>query len=210
MANTKKKTTEKTESKETKTELVDTEKEMLKKQLEEMQKQMIEMKKAMADFNSKSVSASDATSKNRMVTIVALSDGLTILKGTRIHQLEPQFTSRTFSENEARVIVSNMPNAVAKGLIYIVDRWFIEEMGLEDIYHSLLDGDTLKNLLDKNAKEIVKIYKEANDAQKGIILDMIINKRMNNEMVDANVLQELGKISGKDLINIDTFDDEQE
>ena len=39
--------------------------------------------------------------------------------------------------------------------------------------------------------------------QKNVIIDMIVDKVLAGEKVDNNVLVELGRLSGKDLINIE-------
>ena len=43
--------------------------------------------------------------------------------------------------------------------------------------------------------------------QKEIIIDKIVNKKLNHENVDANILLELGKLSGKNLIDVENPDD---
>ena len=44
--------------------------------------------------------------------------------------------------------------------------------------------------------------------QKKIILDMVVDKKLNGEDVDANIVAQLSKACGKDLINIDALDEE--
>ena len=54
----------------------------------------------------------------------------------------------------------------------------------------------------------MEIYNNACNEQKKIILDMVVDKKLNGEDVDANIVAQLSKACGKDLINIDALDEE--
>ena len=53
-----------------------------------------------------------------------------------------------------------------------------------------------------------KVYKNASESQKRIIVDMVVEKQINNEQIDANILISLGKLCGMDLIGIEPLDKE--
>lgn len=144
--------------------------------------------------------------KRKMIKIVSLVAGSLVMQGSRIIIIDKQFDSVTVTENEARLIVSNMPNAARNGIFYIADSDFIEENNLEDAYQTILDDKQLKTLLSKNAKEVVDIYRNAPDAQKKIINDMIVDGRLMGVPIDANILMELGKLSGIDYLNIEEME----
>ena len=55
-----------------------------------------------------------------------------------------------------------------------------------------------------------EVYKNASDGQKRIILDMVSDKRLNGQPIDANILMELGKLSGVNFMDIDPLDDDKE
>ena len=101
-----------------------------------------------------------------------------------------------------------MPHAVANGELYIADHDFVEECELDYIYENLIDDVTLKNLLSKDARDICEVYKNASESQKRIIVDMVVEKQINNEQIDANILISLGKLCGMDLIGIEPLDKE--
>ena len=96
-----------------------------------------------------------------------------------------------------------MQNAIRSGLVYIADAQFVEENELEEAYRGLLDDKKFKTLLDNKSEYVIEVYKNASPSQQNIIIDMIVEKKTNGEDVDANVLLVLGKLSGKDLINIE-------
>ena len=102
-----------------------------------------------------------------------------------------------------------MPQSISNGFIYIADSDFVQECELEDVYDSLLSDEQLKNLLNKNYSDVCEIYKNASDHQKKIIIDMIVDKKLNDQKIDANILMELGRICGKDLLDIEPLNEEE-
>lgn len=198
MAETKNKTKTKAELEE--------ENSLLKKQLEQMdelKKQIEFLMKNKSQQTEKVVSSK----KDRMITFVNMTNGMVVLKGSQIWTIDGRFNSRNFSEREAQVILNNMMNFIRQGYVYIADAEFVEENGLIDSYNYILSDEDLKTLLLKDTAYIVDTYKMVSDGQKEIIISMIVEKKMNNEYVDANILVELGKISGKDLMGIEPLDE---
>ena len=178
----------------------DEEKEALKAKLEEMQKQMAFM---MGQLSAQTETTEKKPVKERNIPFINLTAGTFVLKGSQYWDLAGQFSQRMFLEREARIIVNNMQNAIRSGLVYIADAQFIEDNELEEAYRGLLDDKKFKTLLDNKSEYVIEVYKNASPSQQNIIIDMIANKKSNGESVDANILLELGKLSGKDLINIE-------
>lgn len=143
----------------------------------------------------------------KMVKIVNLASGGLTLQGSRAIRIPKQFDSITVTYSEARIIISNMPESARNGLFYIADRQFVEENDLEDAYSTILDDTQLKTILTKNVDDVVEIYKNATDRQKSTINSMIIDGRFNGVRIDANILQELGAISGIDFMSIEKIED---
>lgn len=130
-----------------------------------------------------------------------MTPGTCVLKGSSVYRIEGQFKSRSFLEREARIIVNNMKNAIEQGYIYIANADFVKENDLDLIYENLLSDKELRELFGKNPQVIIETYKTVNEGQKQIIVDMIQEAKENNKYIDANVLLEIGKLSGVDLIN---------
>lgn len=215
MATTKKKT-ETINSKESleNIKLVDEEKELLKEKLASQEKEMSDLK-AQMEMLLKSLSnkeeKNESKTKNNKKTIkfINMTTGGFTIRGTRLYHLDKQFDFQVFSESEARVIVNNMPNSIANGQLYIADHNFVEECELDYIYESLIDDKTLKDLLNKSSEDVCEIYKNASDSQKKIIVDMVTEKQINEEKVDANVLVDLGKLCGIDFMKIEPLEKEE-
>ena len=184
---------------------VDAEKEELRRQVAEQQKQMEEL---MAEMVSNKGNATEKPiNEKRNITFINMVNGGMNLKGTRYYHIDKQFGSKVVTDSEARVILSNMPNAIQSGLVYINDVNFIKENGLEDYYNGLINDKTLKTLLDKDCDEVVEVYNGANAEQKKIILDMVVSRRLNGEKIDANIVVELGKLCGKNFMDYEPLEE---
>ena len=178
--------------------VVDSEKEMLKAQIEELKSQMALMAQMVSN------KPAEKTPSNKMIRFINLVRGTLVLKGSRVWTIEGQFNSIEVSEAEANTILSISNNIVHSGYVYINDREFVEEHNLSDIYRTILSDEDMKTLLRRNAIEIIDLYKSTSEQQQEVIIDMIIDKIQRGIAVDANVLKELGKLSGKDLLNLET------
>ena len=149
-----------------------------------------------------------APKKKKNVTIINLFAGGLTVKGNSYYHFDKQFDKRAFSEAEATAIVNNMPNAAREGIFYITDAQFVEDNDLSDAYENMIDDVKMKAILSLDANSVLVLYKNASEAQKTIIENMIVNGRLNGEALDANILVELGKITGKNYMEIETMDKE--
>lgn len=153
-------------------------------------------------------SKQESKKEEKYITFVNMTKGKFVLKGSSYYTIDEQFGTRRFIEREARMIVNNMPQSVRDGKVYILDADFVKDCELEDVYVDLLSNKQMKELLTKEPSYVAEVYKNANKAQKQIIVDMIENKKLNGEDVDANILLQIGQLSGKNLIEIAPIKDE--
>ena len=174
-------------------------------QIANLQAQLEVLMKAQANTQATVIEAPRA--KRKMIKIISLVSGTLVLQGSRVITLDKQFDSVTVTDNEARLIISNMPNSARDGIFYIADADFVEENNLEDAYLTILDDKQLKTLLSKNVKDVLEIYQNAPDAQKRIIDDMIKDDRLMGTQIDANILMEIGKINGMDYLGMEKIED---
>lgn len=214
MATTTKKKTATIEKNDLEIKTIDEEKEILKEKVSVQQKEIEDLKmrmellmKAIVDKES----SENKPQKNNKKTIkfINMTTGGFTIRGTRFYHLDKQFDYQVFSESEARIIVNNMPNSIADGQLYIADHEFVEECELDYIYENLIDDKTLKNLLTRSSEDICEIYKNASDPQKKIIINMVIEKQINEEKIDANILVDLGELCGIDFMKIEPLEKEE-
>lgn len=191
--------------------VIDTEKEQLKAQLAEQQKRMEEMMAQMQvlmQAQSNVVTPANPVNPNKQVVFVNMTTGGLNLRGTRMYHIDNQFGSKSIQESEARVIVANMPNTIADGYVYIPDNDFLESCNMGGVYDGMLTDEQLKTLLNQDANYVCDVFENATDSQKRIIIDMISNKQLNGQNVDANILVRLGKLTGVDFLDIEPLEEE--
>lgn len=172
----------------------------LLKEIENLKKQVLEQK----------TNSTIEIPSEKMIKFISLIPGSVMLRGsnTRPYEIEGQYQSRTFTETEARVIVTQMGGYMRTGNVFIDDPVFVREVGLTDAYRNMLSPEQLQTLFNKQPETIIGIYENALDGQKDIILNMIRTKIANKEHVDANILVSLSNLSGKDLLHNMSEDEE--
>lgn len=217
MANTTNKSTTTTPKTATKKEtasttpVVDTEKEQLKAQLAEQQKRMEEMMAQMQvlmQAQSNSTTSTKPVNSNKQIVFINMTSGGLNLKGTRTYHIDNQFGTKSVQESEARVIVANMPNTIADGYVYIPDNEFLESCNMGGVYDGMLNDEQMKTLLNQDANYVCDVFENATDSQKRIIIDMVSDRQLNGNPVDANILVRLGKLAGVDFLDIEPLEEE--
>ena len=194
------------------TPVVDTEKEQLKAQLAEQQKRMEEMMAQMQvlmQAQSNSTMSTKPVNSNKQIVFINMTSGGLNLKGTRMYHIDNQFGSKSVQESEARVIVANMPNTIAEGYVYIPDNEFLESCNMGGVYDGMLNDEQMKTLLNQDANYVCDVFENATDSQKRIIIDMVSDRQLNGNSVDANILIRLGKLAGVDFLDIEPLDDKE-
>ena len=218
MANTTNKsntTTQKTTTKKATaptTPVVDTEKEQLKAQLAEQQRRMEEMMaqiQVLMQAQSNSTMPTKSVNPNKQIVFINMTSGGLNLKGTRMYHIDNQFGAKSVQESEARVIVANMPNTIADGYVYIPDNEFLESCNMGGVYDGILNDEQMKTLLNQDANYVCDVFENATDSQKRIIIDMVSDRQLNGNPVDANILVRLGKLAGVDFLDIEPLDDKE-
>ena len=217
MANTTNKSTTATQKTTTKKEtaqitpVVDPEKEQLKAQLAEQQKRMEEMMAQMQvlmQAQSNSTTSTKPVNSNKQIVFINMTSGGLNLKGTRMYHIDNQFGTKSVQESEARVIVANMPNTIAEGYVYIPDNEFLESCNMGGVYDGMLNDEQMKTLLNQDANYVCDVFENATDSQKRIIIDMVSDRQLNGNPVDANILVRLGKLAGVDFLDIEPLEEE--
>lgn len=181
------------------------ENELLKKQMEAMQAQMELLVKQVA-MNTNTTNTTNQKPE-RNIEFINMVPGTLVLRGNQIWKIEGQFNSRSFLEREARIIVNNMQNTIRSGYVYIADCDFIQENELTEVYDIMLSDQQLKDLLNKNFKEVVEIYKTVPKAQQDIIVRMIKERKEAGIQIDANILIQIGELCGQDLLRGVEYED---
>lgn len=184
------------------------ENEALKAKIAEQEQQMADLMAQIKIMMQAQASAGSEEKKTGPIKFISLVQGGLTLKGNRLYYIENQFDYKLIPEGEATAIVSNMPNTIAEGLVYIADKDFVSRMELDGIYEEILSDVQLRELLHKSAEDVCEIYQQASPAQREIIVDMVVNRKLNGLPIDANIVVEIGKLCGKDLMSITPEEEE--
>ena len=174
----------------------------LKEQMLKMQAQIDTMTKMFATLSTQKEIQKQQEEKNsnRLIKFINLKDATIVLKGTSFWTIEGRYNYREFPEKEARVIALNMSSYLRSGSVYIDDAQFVKDNDLDTVYETLLSDTDLKNLLNHSATDVIETYKNVNENQKEIIIDMIVADKKAGKIIDNNILVELGKLSNRNLL----------
>jgi hypothetical protein len=99
-------------------------------------------------------------------------------------------------------IMDTSPGFLERGNYYIADKLVTRKHGLNDIYDKLLSKEVIDNILSKSMsdEDTAILYKSANKTQQATIIDLIVHKLMSGTDVDMNMVGNISKISGIDIM----------
>ena len=99
-------------------------------------------------------------------------------------------------------IMDTSPGFLERGNYYIADKRVIRKHGLDEIYDKLLTKEVIDNILSKSMsdEDTAILYKSANKTQQATIIDLIVHKLMSGTDVDMNMVGNISKISGIDIM----------
>lgn len=203
-----------TTTKKTTTTTTPVEKPEVNKEITEQAKEIAELKAQIAllmnmqKSSAQTVTVEAKPKKKKNITIINLFAGGLTVKGNSFYHFSKQFDKHAFSEGEAIAIVNNMPNAAREGLFYITDAEFVEDNDLSYAYENMISDAQMKSILSLDANSVLVLYKNATESQKQIIEGMIVDGRLSGTPIDANILVQLGEITGKNYMEIEKMDKE--
>ena len=90
-----------------------------------------------------------------------------------------------------------------KGRFYINDERVVTKLRLKNDYKTILTPEQLKHILSSDVNKAIELYKLAPVGQKSTIIEIVKQSKFNGEDIDYNLLRELTKLSGVDLVNIE-------
>lgn len=98
-------------------------------------------------------------------------------------------------------ILDNHANFLEAGFFYILSPAVIKQHGLGDVYSKILTKEKMEELLSLRDEECLKVYSSANDKQKEVLIELVIDKvRDNPESVNLNLVDRLSRLSKVEII----------
>lgn len=133
-------------------------------------------------------------------TLTLSTDGKGMMTKYRFKELGEV---QNIAYSDLKEICKNMRSFAEKGLFYILDEKVVKKLRLSGAYNKMASNEDIVHLFDKTPNEIIGVYTIATDDQKEVIVSMIQERLAEGNQVDYNVLAEIGKQCGKNLINMD-------
>ena len=180
----------------------------LQKQVESQNKEKSDLQKFVEALKSdKSTDIEDIQDSEEIVVISQFVGTLSLFTEGNGMGYEYKFDKfgdiQDIPYRDLKDIVRNNRTFAQNGLFYIANNKVVDRLRLKAYYKRLISNEDMINIFNKKPNEIIEIYKLAPDEEKKTIIDLIIDKKMNKQKVNNDVLVELGELCGKDLINID-------
>lgn len=184
----------------------------LKAQMSQMQEQMNTLLQKFAMLN---LSGQNFNQQDKDIDVVSLVNATLLISTNgrsdgKVYKFTKQFESQPIPESDLKEIVRAMPRTAREGYFYILDSDFIRNNGLSSSYRNILTQTEMANIFSLNSKEFMEKYSYVSDAQKKIIENMLINKRLMNEDVDANIMLALQKATGRNYMEIEPLENMKE
>jgi hypothetical protein len=90
-----------------------------------------------------------------------------------------------------------------KGRFYINDERVVSKLRLKNDYKNILTPEQLQHLLSVDVNRAIEMYKLAPKGQKSAIIEIVKQSKFRGDNIDYNLLNELTKLSGVDLVNVE-------
>jgi regulator of replication initiation timing len=144
---------------------------------------------------------------NKYIKVMSLNFGKLVLN-TESKGQGKSFVFNKFGDIR-NIIYSDLSNLyhhqqsfAEQGRFYIFDKKFIKNHGLESYYNKFLTKETIENILDNKSNEIVDLFNNTSEAQKEIIVNLLIKKITNGENVDISKADIISRIYGQNIYDI--------
>lgn len=178
-------------------------------QMKAMQEQIVALQNENTQLKSGSVveSTEDINSDTEILVTSQTVGSLNL--STDGYGLETVYVFDKFGDDQyipfgdLKNICKNMPKFAQQGLFYIENADAVKKLRLTRYYERMIDSMEMKDIFKKSADAFIETYKMASDLQKEQIIALVVDKKLKGERVDMNVLDELERLSGKKLLDIE-------
>lgn len=204
MANTKKTTSDNTNT--TSQKRSNTTIKQLEAQLEEQRKQIellmnaLQNKSLIAEVNNDDIGAEEE------ILVISLTPNKLNLVGDGgvvLFSFNDIYEEQYIDYASLKEIVRLNREMARNGRFYILDKRVVNKLRLKNNYKNILTPEQLKKILSMDVNKAISLYELANDVQKKTIIELVKQAKFDNVNLDYNLLGELGKLSGINLIDIE-------
>lgn len=100
-------------------------------------------------------------------------------------------------------IIETHHNFLEAGYFYILNPAVIREHGLDEMYSKILTKEKIDEILSAQSDACVEIYKTANEKQQEMIVELIIERLIEDSQgVNLNVVDRISRVSNVDISKV--------
>jgi len=96
-------------------------------------------------------------------------------------------------------IMEQHQNFLNSGYFIILSRNVVRKHGLDEVYEKILTKDKIDSIISGNDSDAVNLFKSCSNAQQELMVTMFVDKMVNNEFVDLNLLDRISRVIGYDI-----------
>jgi hypothetical protein len=104
--------------------------------------------------------------------------------------------------SELANLIHHQQTFAEEGRFYIFDKNVVRNHGLIEYYNKFLTKEVIDNILEYNRDEIVDLFKNTTDAQREVIVNILIKKIVDGEDVDIAKVDIISRLSGQNIYDI--------
>lgn len=133
----------------------------------------------------------------KLINVVSLSDGGVTLRTAPNGGIPFRFDkfghTVAITYNDLQNIISTDRSFIEDGSVYICDPDVVKNNYLEDVYSRFLTVDMINNIFTFPTEKIVDMVSNTTETIQESIISLIVKKINNNEYVDMNKVDAIGK-----------------
>lgn len=137
----------------------------------------------------------------RLINVVSLSDGGVSLRtapnGGKIFRFDKFGHSIPITYSDLQDVIATDRVFIEDGSVYICDEDVVKNNYLEDVYSKFLTVDVINNIFSFQTDKIVEMVSNTTETIQESIISIIVKKINNNEYVDMNKVDAIGKACKK-------------
>jgi hypothetical protein len=103
---------------------------------------------------------------------------------------------------DLKKIIRKEKKRIVEGKVYIDDPEIIKTERLTSAYRKILNKEKIEELFTKSHKLFQESFDSMTDGQKEIFSQLIVDRLINSQDIDMNIVAMVSKAVGKDLVDI--------
>jgi hypothetical protein len=127
-------------------------------------------------------------------------------KGRGYYYTWPRFGGiYTIMYSDLQRLIKNHGNGVytdffREGYLYINNPAIVRKSGLQEVYKNLLNYEQFEEVLKCESEKCIELFKSATSTHRKFICQLLIDKLVNGEKLDLNIIDQLSRIAKIEIV----------